>query len=62
MSVMPRPVIEPVHQPMYPTLPSLQDCVAYAQSEMPSIDRNTILRVLGTYHNTLIARQNLSGQ
>lgn len=55
MSVMPKPVIEPVHQPMYPTMANLNDVVAYAQTEMPSIDRNTILRVLGIYHNTLIA-------
>lgn len=54
MPVMPRPVIEPVRQPMYPTMASLQDVVAYAQTEMPSVDRNTILRVLGTYHNSLL--------
>lgn len=59
MSVMPKPVIEPVHQPMYPTLSSLQDAVAYAQSEMPSIDRNTILRVLGVYHNSLLNQTKL---
>lgn len=54
MSVMPRPVIEPVRQPMYPTMMSLQDVISYAESEMPGTDRNTLLRVFGTYHNTLI--------
>lgn len=56
MSVVPKPVIQPVHQPMYPTLDSLQDVVALAISEMPSIDRNVILRVLGVYHNTLLSQ------
>lgn len=59
MSVMTKPVIQPVHQPMYPTLPTLQDAVAYAQSEMPSIDRNVILRVLGVYHNSLLNQTKL---
>lgn len=55
MAVVPKPVIQPVHQPMYPTFASLNDAVAYALSEMPSIDRNVVLQVLGSYHNTLIA-------
>lgn len=54
MSVVPKSVIEPTHQPMYPTLDSLQDAVAFAQSEMPGIDRNVLLRVLGTYHNSFL--------
>jgi hypothetical protein len=54
MSVVPKPVIQPVHQPMYPTLNSLQDAVAFAYSELPSIDKNVILQVLGVYHNSLI--------
>lgn len=58
MSVVPKPVIEPVHQTMYPTLDSLQDVVAFAHSEMPSIDRNVLLRVLGVYHNSLLNQLN----
>lgn len=61
MSVMPKPVIEPVHQPMYPTLPSLQEAIAFAQSEMPDIERNVLLRVFGVYHNTFIAVQSNQG-
>lgn len=59
MSVMPKPVIEPVHQPMYPTLDSLQEVVALAISVMPGIDRNVILQVLGVYHNTLLNQTKL---
>lgn len=58
MSVVPKPVIEPTHQPMYPTLDSLQDAVAFALSEMPSISRNVVLQVLGVYHNSLINQLN----
>lgn len=54
MSVVPKPVIQPVHQPMYPTMATLNDVVAFAQSEMPSIDRNVLLQVLGMYHNTIL--------
>lgn len=54
MSVMPKPVIQPVHQPMYPTMATLNDVVAFAQSEMPSIPHNVLMQVLGSYHNTLL--------
>lgn len=62
MSVLPKPVIQPVHQPMYPTMAILQDAVAYAQSEMPSIPLNIILRVLGVYHNSLLIQEQAACQ
>jgi hypothetical protein len=44
----------PQPKPLFPTLGSTQEVVDLAKSQLPIMDNNTLLTVLGTYHNTLL--------
>ena len=48
-------VIEPVHLSMFPTMSSLKACVDMATVQLPIKDKNSLLWILYTYHNTLLA-------
>lgn len=46
----------PEHQPLFPTMGSTQEVIDMAQSQIPIKDKNALITVLGTYHNTLLAQ------
>lgn len=39
---------------VFPTLNSLQEVVTLAETKIPVINRNELLSILFTYHNTLL--------
>lgn len=56
MSVVKPLPIPLVIQSVYPTMESLTDVVAYAESCLPITDRNQLLNILFTYQNTLLCQ------
>ncbi len=56
MSVVKPLPIPLVIQPVYPTMESLNDVIAYGESCLPITDRNTLLNILFTYQNTLLTQ------
>jgi len=44
----------PQPKPLFPTLGSTKEATDLALSQMPIMNNNTLLTVLGTYHNTLL--------
>lgn len=48
-------VIKPEHLSMFPTMTSLEACVDMATVQLPINDKNSLLWILYTYHNTLLA-------
>ena len=53
MSVQPETV--PMH--LYPTFGSLQEVIDLAESKLPITQKNDIVVLLHTYHNTLLSLQ-----
>lgn len=47
---------------LYPTLGSLQEVVALANSKIPIGNKNEVYAILMTYHNTLLQELNRSTQ
>lgn len=45
----------PEPQALFPTLGSLQEVLDLAESRLPIMDRNTLVTLLGTHHNTLLS-------
>lgn len=39
---------------LYPTFDSLQQAIDWAAAQLPINNRNTLLAVLGVYHNSLL--------
>lgn len=52
----------PEQQPLFPTMGSTQEVIDMAKTQMPIKDTNTLIIVLGTYHNTLLAQINKSSK
>lgn len=52
-----KPHIRAVPMTLFPTLGSLQEVVDMASSQLPLANKNTVLSVLMTYHNTLLLQQ-----
>ena len=46
--------IEPKHMALFPTMDTLQSCVELGISQLPLTDKNAVVGLLMTYHNTLI--------
>lgn len=42
---------------LFPTMSSPEAVLEYAESQLPIIDKNTIVSLLMTYHNTLLKLQ-----
>lgn len=58
MSVTHNPVqlpIRAVRMALFPTLSSPEAVLSLAESQLPIIDKNTIVSLLLAYHNTLLA-------
>lgn len=45
--------------PIYPTLGSLQEVVDLAESKLPITNKNEVIALLITYHNTLLKELNV---
>lgn len=52
----------PEHQPLFPTMGSVQEVLEYAESKLPITDKNELVTLLGTYSNTVLARLNRHNQ
>lgn len=48
------PPLRAVHLKLFPTLSSLDDAIAYAQSVVPAEHWNVVHKAICTYHNTLL--------
>lgn len=48
----------PKPQGLFPTLGSLQEVHDLAESRLPILNKNDIVTLLGTYHNTLLKQLN----
>lgn len=48
---------QPTHQPLFPTLGSLQEVIDLAESRLPITNKNDLTAILATYHNTLLHTQ-----
>ncbi len=44
-----------VHMSLFPTMDSLNDVVALAESKTPVVSKNEMYALLMTYHNTLLS-------
>jgi hypothetical protein len=44
----------PQPKPVFPTLGSTQEVLDLARSQLPIDNQNTLVTILGTYHNTLL--------
>lgn len=53
-SRMQQPPLRAVHMALFPTLGSLQEVVDFSESKLPITDKNELLSLLMTYHNTLL--------
>ena len=53
----PTAALRAVPMPLFPTMGSLQEVVALAESQMPLVNKNTVMGILFTYHNTLLLTQ-----
>jgi len=49
------PPIRAVHMNLFPTMDSLNEVVAVAKLQLPIINEQSIVTLLMTYHNTLLA-------
>jgi hypothetical protein len=49
-------LITPKKQSLYPTMASLDNCMAYLQGQLPLTTPNQLKAALMTYHNTLLAQ------
>ena len=47
---------KPQPQPLFPTMGSIQEVVDLAKSQLPIQDNNSLITILGTYHNTLLSQ------
>lgn len=50
----PAATLQVMHMSLYPTLSSLQDVVALADSKIPITDKNELFTLLMTFQNTLL--------
>lgn len=48
--------LPPVRMPIYPTAGSLQEVLELGQSRLPITNKNDLVSLLITYHNTLLAQ------
>lgn len=53
-----QPQLRAVPMALFPTLGSLQEVVDLAESRLPITDKNEMLSLLMTYHNTLLTQLN----
>jgi hypothetical protein len=61
---MPKPMLvkqpplplSPVPMPLFPTAGSLQEVVELGESRLPLTNKNDLVALLITYHNTLLAQ------
>jgi hypothetical protein len=44
----------PKHQPLFPTMDSVQEVMDFAESKLPITDKNDLIALLGTHSNTLL--------
>jgi hypothetical protein len=49
-----QPVLRAVPMGLFPTLGSLQEVTEYGESKLPITDKNELMSLLMTYHNTLL--------
>lgn len=54
-----QPVLRPVPMGLFPTLGSLQEVVDLAESKLPITNKNEVIALLITYHNTLLKELNV---
>jgi hypothetical protein len=52
-----QPHIRAVPMTLFPTLGSLQEVVDMANSQLPLANKNVLLSILMSYHNTLLLQQ-----
>lgn len=45
---------QPTHQPLFPTLGSLQEVIELGESRLPITNKNELTALFATYHNTLL--------
>lgn len=50
-----QPPLRAVPMGLFPTMGSLQDVIDLADSKLPIINRNEVISLLMTYHNTLLS-------
>ena len=55
------PNLQPKPLPLFPTMGSLQEVKDFAESKLPITNKNDLVTLLGTYHNTLLKVANHVG-
>ena len=48
--------LPPVRMPIFPTAGSLQEVLELGMSKLPITNKNDLVAILSTYHNTLLAQ------
>lgn len=49
-----QPMQHPIYMGLYPTLGSLQEVMDFADSKLPITNKNDLIAILYTYHNTML--------
>lgn len=54
--------LRPVPMSLYPTMGSLQEVIDFAKAQLPITNENTLMSIIGSYHNTLLDQTNKGKQ
>lgn len=46
--------LRPVPMSIYPTMGSLQEVIDFAKAQLPITNENTLMSIIGSYHNSLL--------